>query len=175
MGGCRVSDEWRAVPGFEGVYEVSDLGRVKRVRPGRGTRLGTGGILKPILSSRDGYARVSLSVDGRVQVHTIHSLVAKAFIGPPQPGLEVCHCDGNPGNNRVGNLRWDTHAENNLDVVRHGRHHNAIKDECVNGHAFDAENTYVRPVGGRDCKRCVAIRGRESKARKRTRHLELAA
>lgn len=49
-----------------------------------------------------------------------HRMVAEAFLGPCPKGLEVCHGDGNPINNRVGNLRYDTHRNNMLDAIQHG-------------------------------------------------------
>lgn len=50
----------------------------------------------------------------------VHRLVLEAFVGPCPAGMECCHEDGDPGNNRLTNLRWDTHAGNMQDAVRHG-------------------------------------------------------
>ncbi len=55
--------------------------------------------------------------------HFIHRLVLEAFVGPCPPGMEACHFpDRDPANNRLENLRWDTHAENMKDAVKHGTH-----------------------------------------------------
>jgi hypothetical protein len=55
----------------------------------------------------------------------VHTLVLEAFVGPCLPGMECCHRDGNPANNRLDNLRWDTRAANRRDMLRHGTHRNA--------------------------------------------------
>jgi hypothetical protein len=52
----------------------------------------------------------------------VHRLVLEAFVGPCPEGFEGCHFDGDPSNNAVKNLRWDTHLNNMKDIQRHGRH-----------------------------------------------------
>lgn len=52
---------------------------------------------------------------------SVHRLVLEAFIGPCPPGMEACHNDGNPRNNALSNLRWDTSENNSADKIRHGR------------------------------------------------------
>jgi HNH endonuclease len=69
----------------------------------------------------DGYPQVLLSIRGSKQQHRyVHCLVLEAFIGPCPDGMEACHNNGIPADNRVGNLRWDTHASNLDDVRKHG-------------------------------------------------------
>lgn len=68
----------------------------------------------------DGYRITTVRCNGKSKPIKICRLVAEAFIGPRPNGLEVCHCDGNPANDRPENLRWDTHAANMQDTVRHG-------------------------------------------------------
>jgi hypothetical protein len=51
----------------------------------------------------------------------VHRLVLMAFVGPPPQGADCCHADGDPANNRLGNLRWDTRTGNMADAVLHGR------------------------------------------------------
>lgn len=118
---------WRSILGFEGFYEVSDLGRVRslsRSRRGRGNKpvMHVGKILKPVRVGRPGdrYQRVSLSKDGVTTQSGVHCLVALAFIGPRPDGLEVCHFDGNEDNNGLTNLRYDTSMANSEDRLRHG-------------------------------------------------------
>lgn len=102
-------EEWRGVPGFDGVYEVSSAGRVRRVRPASGTW--TGKILKPSLNS--GYPRVVLCRDGlKPKGYQVHRLVAFAFLGAPGPGMEVNHKNKDRGDARVENLEWVTRSEN---------------------------------------------------------------
>lgn len=111
------SEEWRDVVGYEGIYHVSSHGRVRRVLASQGTRPGP---LKPTRNVRNGYYSVMLWRDGKSKRITVHRLVALAFLGPAPEGLEVCHGDDDKSNNRVENLRWDTHSENHLDITRNG-------------------------------------------------------
>lgn len=90
-----------------------------------------------------------------------------AFIGPPPEGMEVCHNNGNPRDNRVVNLRYDSTRQNILDQVRHGTHNMSSKTHCKHGHAFDASNTIIRSDGGRDCAKCRYERTRRSRERRR--------
>lgn len=69
-----------------------------------------------------GYLQVCLRApDGRFHTLLVHDLLLKAFVGPCPSGHECCHNNGNPGDNRLENLRWDTRQENVLDQLRHGR------------------------------------------------------
>lgn len=114
---------WRPVVGYEGFYEVSNLGRVRsldhsdalgRFRPGRirGT---------PVDVAGAGYRYVSLSRHGEVAKANVHVLVMEAFIGPrPTPGHECCHGDGDRTNAALDNLRWDTAVANHADRWKHG-------------------------------------------------------
>lgn len=110
-------DEWKQVVGWEGWYEVSSSGKVKRLAKTRGTRPGFH--LKPG-KSKFGHLYVNLYRHGKGKTEYIHTLVLTAFVGPCPPGLECRHLDGNPRNNNLDNLCWGTHAENMADSVRHG-------------------------------------------------------
>ena len=114
---------WRDIPGYEGRYQVSNLGRVKSLpqivprRDGR-SRWNPGRVLKPE-STRSGHLAVHLCSGPQNQMKKVHQLVAAAFLGEkPSEVMEVCHNDGNPKNNRATNLRYDTHQENLRDYVR---------------------------------------------------------
>ena len=77
--------------------------------------------MKPSFGNRSGHARVRLVLeDGTKVTRCVHSLVAEAFIGQRPTGLQVCHWDGDPTNNWVGNLRYDSAAANAADRERHG-------------------------------------------------------
>lgn len=106
-----VSDaEWRTVPGFSR-YEASDAGEIRRA-----------GSLRPIKQRLNDRGRPVLMVtddQGRPRQVYVHRLVALAFHGEAEDGLEVCHGDGVRTDNRASNLRWDTHAENMRDKKRH--------------------------------------------------------
>lgn len=114
-------ENWRDVPGYEGWYEVSDLGRVRRIRPARGARFGHVLSVKP---GPLGYARVCLSQDSskdRKWLY-IHQLVARAFLPAPAFGSVVNHIDFDRMNNRPENLEYVTQRENVLHTVKAGRH-----------------------------------------------------
>lgn len=66
-------------------------------------------------------AFVSFRRDGRLFPRPIHLLVLETFVGPCPEGMEGCHNDGIPEHNHIGNLRWDTHANNMADRKKHGR------------------------------------------------------
>lgn len=116
---------WKAVPGYEGQYEVSSEGRVRSLtrkikqlsRWGKPIpRTIHGRMLRPGLSS-SGYYTVAL---GRNNSRCLHDLVAEAFIGPRPAGQLVRHRDGNRANNTADNLEYGTYTENIQDSMRHG-------------------------------------------------------
>lgn len=153
---------WLPVTGYEGVYEVSNAGQVRSVdrmvhRGGGTTRKAKGVILRAAPTST-GRLTVALSLDGKHRTHLVHRLVAVAFLGSPPEGTEVCHNDGDASNNRVTNLRWDTHASNMLDAIRDGANHNTRKTVCPSGHPYAGENLIVQPDGSRKCRTCVLAR-----------------
>lgn len=108
-----VDERWMEIDGFNGRYQVSDLGRV---RSNYGDRWR---VLSAWLSK--GYPQVHLSIGGKTYARCVHCLVLEAFVGPrPGSDYDACHNDGNPENNRLSNLRWDTRSGNFLDKRRHG-------------------------------------------------------
>jgi hypothetical protein len=103
-------------------YCVGDDGSVwsRRVKRGKKGKLGDWHRLVSG-DGRIGYRQVRLiRDDGPGVVCKVHHLVLTAFVGPCPPGLECCHNDGNPANNHVSNLRWDTRFANIHDSIRHG-------------------------------------------------------
>lgn len=117
-------ERWLPVVGYEGLYEVSDLGRVRsldrHVRSRFQTRLVKGRVLTPDVDQH-GYLRVCLSVAQRKRHHQVHRLVLLAFRGPCPEGMQACHFpDRDPENSRLSNLRWDTPAGNYNDKKKHG-------------------------------------------------------
>jgi hypothetical protein len=109
------TEAWLPVVGWEAWYEVSDLGRVRRIdyrvnRPVNDRRVVT--LLSPSLNS-GGYLSVILSAPGvKRRTRVVHLLVADAFLGPRAPGLEIDHVDMNRANPRLANLEAVTHREN---------------------------------------------------------------
>lgn len=143
-------EQWAAIPGYEGLYEASSLGRVRNTRKLQ--------VLKQRLHSTRGYPVVELCKEGVSRETLVHRLVLLAFRGLPAQGYEGCHNNGIRTDNRLDNLRWDSHSGNSVDQVRHGTHRNTRKTHCVRGHEFTVENTYVRPKGSRMCRTCRVLR-----------------
>jgi hypothetical protein len=100
---------WKPVVGYEGFYEVSSLGAVRRVMAGQGARAGK---LIKLLPNKRGYHRCGLCRAGKPVQHLVHHLVAAAFIGPRPQGLHVNHRNGQKADNRPENLEYVTNAEN---------------------------------------------------------------
>lgn len=111
------SPVWKPVPDFDGVYEVSSEGQVRRVAPGHGATPGR--LLQPGIGY-GGYPVVRLTRDGRSSKRYVHRLVAAAFIGPCPPGHEVNHKDRDRLNPRRENLEYVTHSENAKHAHRNG-------------------------------------------------------
>ena len=153
-------ERWKPVNGHEGIYEVSSHGRVRSVD--RTVNYSNGrvrhikGRVRCATLDRYGYPIVDLWKQGKGQTRTVHSLVAEAFVGPRPDGMQVCHNDGDPTNNRVDNLRYGTHSDNMLDRVRHGTDPDAIKKRCPRGHRLSAENISPSSArrGQRECLAC---------------------
>jgi len=162
-------EEWRPVVDWEGYYAVSNLGRVKSVTRqiptsrGNGYRTMPSVVLKPWIHSF-GYGTVRLCGYGKRTTQYIHVLVLTAFRGPCPDGMECCHNDGDPVNNRLDNLRWDTHGENMLDKVRHGTDHLASRTHCKHGHEFTPENLVPERGRRRRCRQCQTDRTARRKA-----------
>lgn len=154
-------ERWRPVPDWPG-YEVSDLGRVRSldrvVRTSAGDKRYRGRVLRAARGTASPRAMVVLSRPGEQRSHYVATLVLAAFVGPrPSGGYDACHNNGDPTDDSLGNLRWDTHAENMRDVARHGRHNNAGKSNCPQGHPFDEKNTYITKTGSRSCRECTRL------------------
>lgn len=112
-------EQWKAIEGFEGLYEVSSYGRVKSleriVKNHGGVQKRAERILKENHSST--HSMVVLCKDGKTYPKTVHRLVANAFIPNPDNKPVVDHIDTNPRNNHVENLRWVTVQENCLNSI----------------------------------------------------------
>ena len=103
---------WRPIDGFEGLYEVSNLGRVRsmdRLVTRNGYTVPCKGRVLKLKKDKFGYQKIILSKDNKQTTLNVHRLVARAFqeiCGQFRNGLEVDHLDTNPSNNRAVNLRW---------------------------------------------------------------------
>ena len=110
MSGAAEVEVWRPVPGWEGLFSVSDHGRVRD----------SAGLLAN-LSARHGYPTFYFYHAGKGHTLLIHRVVLRAFRGEPAPGQEACHNDGDKTNNHLSNLRWDTRSANQRDRVAHAK------------------------------------------------------
>ena len=128
-----IVEQWKAIAGYEELYEVSDQGNVRSVPGTRWNGLAMhyfkGKILRQQSSGR--YLHVALSKNGKVKTARIHQLVAAAFLSkcPGKQGRKrgcyhVDHINNNPHDNRAVNLQWLTHYENTYAKA------NRIRDEA---------------------------------------------
>lgn len=104
---------WRAVVGYEKYYEINKDGRVRRLI----SHLGVGRELTPCLGKR-GYLCVSLTVFRKQKTHTVHRLLAEAFIPNPGGKREVNHINAIKTDNRLDNLEWATPKENSQHAAK---------------------------------------------------------
>lgn len=177
MTATAVPERWLPIPSYEGLYEVSDHGRVRsldrRVTSGRRTRFQAGRVLSGARGRvRHPHRRVPLSREGATKDFYVHRLVLEVFVGPCPPGMEACHNDGDPTNNHLGNLRWDTHFENVQDIARHGTNFQRQKTHCPRGHPLEVPNLrrdFLVNRGSRNCRACHRASAGLSAARKRGR------
>lgn len=101
------NESWKPIKGYECLYEVSTMGRVRRLRKTPNGDIGS--LLKPAID-RAGYKRVRLCKEGTVFAVYVHRLVASTFLG--ERSGEVNHINGDKQDNRLDNLEWCTHQEN---------------------------------------------------------------
>lgn len=153
-------EQWRPIPGYEGYYEVSDHGRVRSldryVNRFHGQQvLKRGRVLKPG-TYVSGHKQVNLHVPGHKRKWRVHHLVMLAFVGPRPDGLEVCHNNGNPADNRLENLRYDTHSSNMLDRNDHGTCIYRQRTHCPRGHKLEMPNLVRSSWEKRGHRNCLA-------------------
>lgn len=112
------AERWVPVPGYEGYYEVSDLGRIRSVR-----------IRRYSLNDR-GYAMIWLARDGEKRYVPVHRVVGEAFLGPLPSGLMTRHGPGGKLDNRLVNLSYGTNSENQIDRRRDGNPNTGFRGEA---------------------------------------------
>lgn len=131
---------WKPVVGYEDIYEVSNLGRVKRISgyiKARGNSISyhKGGILKPI-TCKKGYIKYCLVKDGKPKRYFAHRIVAEAFISKPHNKPQVDHINTIKDDNRVENLRWVTAGENQHNNITY----NKIINNSLNNNPFKGKH-----------------------------------
>lgn len=139
------AEEWRDVRGYTGVYQVSNLGRVRRVAPDS-TR-----VLKPWRHNA-GYSCVTLSLNKKESKPLVHRLVAEAFLPNPANKPQINHINGVKTDNRVTNLEWCSNRENALHSANVLGNESTIPKRpvrCVDtGEVFNSARNAARAVGG---------------------------
>ena len=118
-------EQWKAIAGYDGQYEVSDLGRIKSLKYAKEK------ILKP-RKNLGGYLQVILHKDGNSKTITVHRLVATAFISNPGNLETVNHKDEVKTNNAVSNLEWMSREDNN----NYGTRNKRVSEARLNHPAF---------------------------------------
>lgn len=137
---AEMQEEWKDIKGYEGMYQVSNFGRIKSVSRERHT----GGIIKDKMlkprpnQKKSTHFSVALFKHGNRENRQIHRLVAEAFISNPFNKPYVNHIDGNPRNNFVSNLEWCTPKENTNHAWRTGL--------CKNSTRKGKNNPNSKPV-----------------------------
>lgn len=157
-----MNEIWLPLIGFEGNYEVSELGMIRSVNR---SVLQSNGVLKKLkgktLSPQklsNGYLYVNLWKQGTMTKKLVHRAVLETFTGIPNNGNECRHKDGNKTNNHVENLQWGSHLENMQDLFSSNGHHNSRKSHCKRGHALSGLNLKMLPDGRRNCLACSRAR-----------------
>lgn len=120
---------WKDINGYVGLYQVSNLGRVRsldhKVKNKNGYRIAKGKILSFKKSgSRNEYNSVGLSKNSKCEYYTVHSLVMNTFTEKPCYKCEINHIDENTRNNRLDNLEWCTRKYN----TNYGNHNKRVSE-----------------------------------------------
>ncbi len=154
---AEIVESWRPVLGFEGAYEVSDMGRVRSLDRfavnSRGARRHIKARVLRAYPAPAGYPTVQLSNGGKMTSRTLHRMVLESFVGPRPEGMVGRHLNGDPLDNRLANLAYGTYRDNALDMIEHGRCHQLNKTECKRGHVLEGWNV-ISVKNGRKCRHC---------------------
>ena len=158
-------ERWKNVIGYEGYYQVSNLGRVRSL--GRVVRHQKGGpmklvgrVLRSTPGGRCGHLQVKLCKDRYVWHVLVHRLVLTAWIGSCPEGFECLHGPAGVSDNSVSNLRWGTRKENELDKIRDGTH-NGVPVIRSDGVEFISMTAAAKESGCSKERICDCCKGRQ--------------
>lgn len=149
---------WKPVVGFEGLYEVSDLGRVlslpRTVVKSNGVPYTAAGGIRSLSLNHKGYPKVTLVSDSVLTTRVVHRLVLESFVGPKPDGMECRHLNGIRTDVRLSNLAWGTPTENAGDKFDHWTAPNMNRWACIRGHSLSGANLFINIRGSRVCRAC---------------------
>ncbi len=148
-----MKERWKDIEGFEEQYQISSLGRVKSLeRYVKNNLCGEvlqEGRMMSIQSFSDGYQYVTLWKDGKRRSHSMHRLIAAAYIPNPENKPEVNHKDGIKTNNYETNLEWVTSSENKIHAHKTGLTNNSKGMEHRNAKFTDDQIRWIRRLRGK--------------------------
>lgn len=124
-----VFEEWRPIPGYEGYYEASNVGRIKSITHLKKNKQVHHGQMRRYYITNAGYLCVDLYGQQGHKKATVHSLIALTYLGNPPNSYEVNHRDGNKLNNNINNLEYVTRSQN----VKHAISHKLFKPNIPKG------------------------------------------
>ena len=162
----KEKEQWLPIPGYEGFYEVSNLGRVKSLArevpaKGGGVQMTKEAIMS-FTSHKAGYHQVSLRRDGERKKELVHRLVLLVFSGYPEENQEGRHLNDVKTDNRLENLRWGSRTENLMDRQANGIDYYRNLTHCPLGHSLEGDNlmpSQIKRAGKtRSCLACNRAR-----------------
>ena len=147
-----MSEIWKDIKGYEGLYQVSNRGRVKSleriVMRKNGRPYSVPELIKARQIDRKGYDRIGLNKNGKKKRFFVHRLVLQAFNSSSDETLEVNHIDGNKLNNNVENLEWVTSSENSIHAFKNNLH-NHQGERNTNASITDSEAKEIKKLKGK--------------------------
>lgn len=155
-------EQWKSVYGYEGIYEVSNLGNVRSIdRIDFGGRKLKGVPLSHNVNGESNRHTVMLYRNGKRRRVQVHVLVLEAFVSPRPAGMLGLHWDDDRHNNSLQNLRWGTKSENGLDAARNKKLFASRKTHCKRGHLLVVPNLLESQMrdGHRCCLACYRAKG----------------
>lgn len=136
---ASLKEEWKDIEGYEGLYQISNLGRVKSLKRNTKNQCKNAEVIKT-QEIRNGYYSVSLWKNGVGKHHLIHRLISQAFIPNPNNKPQINHIDGNKTNNHIENLEWVTESEN----ARHAYNNGLIKPYTRKIIQYDQNMNFIK-------------------------------
>lgn len=135
---------WKDIEGYEGIYQISNLAKIKRIAPYSNQyniKWKSNKILNTKIQDQHDYCIVILSKNNKRHCFRVHRLVAQTFIPNPENKPQVNHIDGNKSNNKVSNLEWCTCSENLYHSYRTLHRKSAVAKRIMQ---YDLNHTFIK-------------------------------